>query len=262
MNNYNSSSSSSSSPLDLNLDILFSPLNDAARFPKHHPNQFITTMDALVPDQDLQPDDVLSFSAATSDSSSSLILSSSSAAVADDQPLPPNDAVAAASSPAFIFDIFRNQDGTPETTPSSHRDDTGSGGVNYPTTTHRLFPENSDRGMEELKLAAAPKPWLKLSDPSPAGTSVGGRVAAAPPRKSRRGPRSKSSQYRGVTFYRRTGRWESHIWDCGKQVYLGGFDTAHAAARAYDRAAIKFRGVDADINFNLNDYDEDMKQVR
>ncbi|KAH6810440.1 hypothetical protein C2S51_024202 [Perilla frutescens var. frutescens] len=81
-------------------------------------------------------------------------------------------------------------------------------------------------------------------------------------RKSRRGPRSRSSQYRGVTFYRRTGRWESHIWDCGKQVYLGGFDTALAAARAYDRAAIKFRGVDADINFNLSDYDEDMKQTK
>lgn len=31
-------------------------------------------------------------------------------------------------------------------------------------------------------------------------------------RKSRRGPRSRSSQFRGVTFYRRTGRWESHIW--------------------------------------------------
>ncbi|KAL6865387.1 hypothetical protein ACP4OV_016538 [Aristida adscensionis] len=81
-------------------------------------------------------------------------------------------------------------------------------------------------------------------------------------KKSRRGPRSRSSQYRGVTFYRRTGRWESHIWDCGKQVYLGGFDTAHAAARAYDRAAIKFRGVEADINFNLSDYEDDMKQMK
>ncbi|XP_074570617.1 APETALA2-like protein 3 [Curcuma longa] len=82
------------------------------------------------------------------------------------------------------------------------------------------------------------------------------------PKKSRRGPRSKSSQYCGVTFYRRTGRWESHIWDCGKQVYLGGFDTAHAAARAYDRAAIKFRGADADINFNLSDYEEDLNQMK
>ncbi|KAJ0525699.1 putative transcription factor AP2-EREBP family [Helianthus annuus] len=33
-------------------------------------------------------------------------------------------------------------------------------------------------------------------------------------KKSRRGPRSRGSQYRGVTFYRRTGRWESHTWDC------------------------------------------------
>lgn len=30
---------------------------------------------------------------------------------------------------------------------------------------------------------------------------------------------------------------------------------------AYDRAAIKFRGVEADINFSLEDYEEDMKQV-
>ncbi|KAL8034262.1 hypothetical protein ABFX02_12G016200 [Erythranthe guttata] len=109
--------------------------------------------------------------------------------------------------------------------------------------------------------------FCQSSEPLGGGaSSVAGKSSAAaevgqPLKKSRRGPRSRSSQYRGVTFYRRTGRWESHIWDCGKQVYLGGFDTAHAAARAYDRAAIKFRGVEADINFTLEDYEDDLKQM-
>lgn len=50
-----------------------------------------------------------------------------------------------------------------------------------------------------------------------AGKSV---EVSQPMKKSRRGPRSRSSQYRGVTFYRRTGRWESHIWLVLKNVYL------------------------------------------
>ena len=46
----------------------------------------------------------------------------------------------------------------------------------------------------------------------PAPSSPPAAVSPAAGKKSRRGPRSRSSQYRGVTFYRRTGRWESHIW--------------------------------------------------
>ncbi|CAM0902008.1 unnamed protein product [Alopecurus aequalis] len=146
-----------------------------------------------------------------------------------------DDSGASSSSAAAVVDI-----------PDDADDDSA------PVFTRQFFPP-AVPGEADGRAA-----WLRLAGATPPAAPAGASAAAA--KKSRRGPRSRSSQYRGVTFYRRTGRWESHIWDCGKQVYLGGFDTAHAAARAYDRAAIKFRGMEADINFSLEDY-EDVKQM-
>lgn len=95
------------------------------------------------------------------------------------------------------------------------------------------------------------------------------RTKSAPPavlqrKRSRSGPKSKSSSFIGVSQYRRTGRWEAHIWDCaksrakpgakGRQLHLGSFDCAEDAARAYDRAAIHFRGTNADTNYPREQY--------
>ncbi|KAJ4971278.1 hypothetical protein NE237_004377 [Protea cynaroides] len=178
---------------------------------------------------------------------------------------------------AFSFDFLKKQTDANDAVEIEEDDEAEN--VN-PTArpgfiTRQLFPVSADRVGAPVETgfrsgssssSSSCPHWVGLSV---CQADVGNQqeMKVLPPqqpqvKKSRRGPRSRSSQYRGVTFYRRTGRWESHIWDCGKQVYLGGFDTAHAAARAYDRAAIKFRGVDADINFNLSDYDEDLKQMR
>ncbi|TKY57925.1 AP2 ethylene-responsive transcription factor ANT [Spatholobus suberectus] len=82
----------------------------------------------------------------------------------------------------------------------------------------------------------------------------------------------RTSQYRGVTRHRWTGRYEAHLWDnsCkkegqtrkGRQVYLGGYDMEEKAARAYDLAALKYWGPSTHINFPLENYQTELEEMK
>ena len=72
---------------------------------------------------------------------------------------------------------------------------------------------------------------------------AGDEAAASPPRA-----RSSSSRYKGVVP-QPNGRWGAQIYERHARVWLGTFADEAAAARAYDVAALRFRGRGAAVNF-------------
>ncbi|KAF6139205.1 hypothetical protein GIB67_040352 [Kingdonia uniflora] len=99
---------------------------------------------------------------------------------------------------------------------------------------------------------------------------VGKSLAREPvPRKSIDTFGQRTSQYRGVTRHRWTGRYEAHLWDnsCRKEGQTrkgrqGGYDLEDKAAKAYDLAALKYWGPTTHINFPLSTYEKELEEMK
>ncbi|CAN8328399.1 unnamed protein product [Cochlearia groenlandica] len=79
----------------------------------------------------------------------------------------------------------------------------------------------------------------------------------------------RTSQYRGVTRHRWTGRYEAHLWDNSfkkeghsRKGRQGGYDMEEKAARAYDLAALKYWGPSTHTNFSVENYQEEIDGMK
>jgi hypothetical protein len=58
-----------------------------------------------------------------------------------------------------------------------------------------------------------------------------------------------TSRYKGVTWHKGERKWHARIYHKGQCYHLGAFASEVAAARAYDRAAVRLHGAYACLNF-------------
>ncbi|KAK9819767.1 hypothetical protein WJX72_002140 [[Myrmecia] bisecta] len=77
--------------------------------------------------------------------------------------------------------------------------------------------------------------------------------------QKRGGKRQKLSQYRGVS--KNKDKWVAQIGREKRLCYLGLFETEEEAARAFDVAALRLRGEQAETNFPASDYSEELQSL-
>lgn len=69
-----------------------------------------------------------------------------------------------------------------------------------------------------------------------------------------------SSQFRGASWDKKRKYWNVSVVREGKLVFFGRYKNELEAARAYDRAAIKFHGEFARLNFPREDYNDEIQK--
>lgn len=63
--------------------------------------------------------------------------------------------------------------------------------------------------------------------------------------------RNNTSGFKGVCYHRAKGKFQASLKASGRKIHLGLFDTAEAAARAYDKAAVAAAGEFAVTNAKM-----------
>ncbi|XP_019193043.1 PREDICTED: AP2-like ethylene-responsive transcription factor ANT isoform X2 [Ipomoea nil] len=168
------------------------------------------------------------------------------------------------NNPAAMYPFLFDNAPSPSPSPAA----TSSTSISGLKSWLRQTPPPPPPPFQPLSLAVTPSTY---SHPEPA-VSDAKKTPPAAPRKSIDTFGQRTSQYRGVTRHRWTGRYEAHLWDnsCrkegqtrkGRQVYLGGYDTEEKAAKAYDLAALKYWGPTTHINFPISMYEKELEEMK
>jgi hypothetical protein len=61
--------------------------------------------------------------------------------------------------------------------------------------------------------------------------------------------KGSSSKYKGVSWFKRQNKWQARIQANGRKIFLGSYKNEIDAAKTYDRAARKYHGEFAALNF-------------